>query len=189
MSDKQTVDVFSDGEGRLALPVEGFTRIFRPTGCRLDPIEGFPVVWQYTTADGRRGAVLNVPGFLNGGAMSIASRGWIYETERERAHLALFLPGSPKRLRLAEAGAKVLAPGSSRAPLFPELWPKEAVLRVVHVRFRGTLVVLNTAFLLERVPHLPPPAPLPSLPIASPAPQPPDPPPPDAAQPPGPPEP
>jgi hypothetical protein len=166
MSDKQAVDVFTDDDGHLALPVEPFRRIFRPTGCRLDPIEGFPVVWQFTEGKGgRSGVVLNVLGFLNGGAMSISSRGWLYETERDGRQVALFLPGSPKRMRLSETRYKVLAPEPAGAPLFPAAWPKEAVLRVIRARFR-TIVVLNAEFLLAQVPRLtasavtPAPAPL-----------------------------
>jgi hypothetical protein len=158
LSDRHAVDVFTDGEGHLALPVEAFTRIFRPTGCRLDPIEGFPVVWQYTAAEGRRGAVLNVPGFLNGGTVSIASRGWLYERERDGQASALFMPGSPKRMRLSETRHKVVAPDSAGAPLYPEGWSKAAVLRVIRVRFR-TIVVLDAEYLLAQVPHLPPLAP------------------------------
>ncbi len=158
MSDKQPIDVFSDEDGHLALPVESFRRIFRPAGCRLDPIEGFPVVWQYSEVEpGRGGAVLNVAGFLNGGTMSISSRGWLYEAERDGCSVALFLPGSPKRLHLGETRHRVLAPSPGGKPLVPESWPKEAVKQVIRVRLR-TIVVLDAAFLLAQVPRLPAPA-------------------------------
>jgi hypothetical protein len=171
VSDKLALDVFSDGDGQLALPVEAFRRILRPTGCRLDPMEGFPVVWRYTDSqDGRTGVVLNVPGLLNGGAMSISSRGWLYEAERDGGYAALFLPGSPKRMRLNETRHKVLTPETSRGPLFPPEWPKEAVLRVVRVRF-STIVVLNADYLLSQVPQLPA-GPAPPVPAPEPAPAP-----------------
>jgi hypothetical protein len=177
MSDKQAVDVFTEDDGHLALPVEPFRRILRPTGCRLDPIDGFPVVWRFTEGQGgQSGVVLNVLGFLNGGAMSISSRGWLYETERDGHPVALFLPGGPKRMRLSETRYKVLTAEAGGAPLFPAAWPKEAVLRVIRVRFR-TIIVLNAEFLLAQVPRLPPPA-------VAPAPAPPADPPPADPQPP-----
>lgn len=155
MIDKLAMDVFSDDEGNLALPVAPFRRILRPTGYRLDPIDGFPVVWKFTESQqGPSGVVLNVPGFLNGGAMSISSRGWLYETGRDGRSVALFLPGSPKRMRLSETRFKVLAAGPGGRPLFPEAWPKQAVKQVVRVRFR-TIVVLDAEFLLSQVPALP----------------------------------
>lgn len=158
MSDAQAMDVFSEGGGQLALPVAPFRSILRPTGCRLDPMEGFPVVWRYTMEpQGRQGVVLNVAGLLNGGPMSISSRGWLYEAEREGRLVALFMPGNPKRLRLGEVRHKVLAPETARTPLYPETWPKEAVQRVLRVRFR-TIVVLSAEYLLAQVPRLPPPA-------------------------------
>jgi hypothetical protein len=126
-------------------------------------MDGFPVVWRYTDPQSNRsGVVLNVPGLLNGGAMSISTRGWLYEVEREGRLAALFLPGSPKRLKLAEKGYRVLAPEASRTPLLPQGWPKEAVKRVIRVRF-STIVVLSAEYLLAQVPLPPmPPAPPPA---------------------------
>jgi hypothetical protein len=164
------MDVFSDGDGQLALPVAPFRNILRPTGCRLDPMEGFPVVWRYTVGpQDRQGVVLNVAGLLNGGPISISSRGWLYEAERDGRFLALFMPGSPKRLRLGGMRYKVLSPETARTPLYPEGWPKQAVQRVVRVRFR-TIVVLNAEYLLAQVPQLAPPAaaPEPAAPGAGP---------------------
>jgi len=173
VSDKLALDVFSDGDGQLALPVEAFRRIIRPTGCRLDPMDGFPTVWRYTDSQaGRSGVVLNVPGLLNGGPMSISTRGWMYEAERDGGYAALFLPGSPKRLRLPDTRYKLLTPESSRGPLFPEGWPREAVLQVIRVRF-STIVVLNADYLLAQVPKAPPAVVPPAPPAAEPAVEPP----------------
>ena len=89
------VDVFSDGEGLLGLPVPPFRRIFKLIGCQLDPIEGMPALWRYEdAAHGRTGVVLNVAGLLNGGAMHIGTRGWVYEAEHEGRYQGLYLPST-----------------------------------------------------------------------------------------------
>jgi hypothetical protein len=161
-TDKQPLDIFTDGDGQLALPVGAFQRVVKPSDCRLDPMEGFPVLWRYTDEKERRsGVVLNVPGLLNGGAMSISTRGWIYETQRDGGYVALFMPGNPKRMRLEETRHKVMDAESSRTPLYPAAWPKGAVRQVVRAKF-STIVILNDAYLLEQVPRQgAPPAPEP----------------------------
>ena len=157
-SDKQPLDIFTDNDGQLALPVAAFQRVVKPADCRLEPTDGFPVLWRYTDEKERRsGVVLNVPGLLNGGTMSISARGWIYETQRDGGYVALFMPGNPRRLALESTRHKVVAQESSRVPLYPATWPKGAVQQVVRAKF-ANIVILDTAFLLEQVPRQPAPA-------------------------------
>jgi hypothetical protein len=153
---KTELDVFALPEGNIGLPRARFPRVLPLTGGRLDPIEGFPVVWRFTHPEGGRPAVvINVLGLLNGGPISISTRGSLYEARDKGRLVGLFMPGAAKGYDLGAMRHKVLAPEKYKKPLYPTAWPKEAVAQVVRARFR-TWIVLDPAWLLAQIHRLAP---------------------------------
>ena len=153
---KTEFDVYKTPECRIALPRARLPKASLLSGGRLDPVDGFPVIWRFTPQDGGRPMqVLNVLGLLNGGAISISIHGTLYET-RDRGRLTgLYLPGVPKTVTFGEKPPKVLSPEKYKKPLFPSSWPTEAVAQVVRHRFRP-LVILEPSFFLAQIHRLAP---------------------------------
>jgi hypothetical protein len=119
--------------------------------ARLDlrPEPRAPLVWRFHDPEaGTSGRLLNVAGWLDGGLVSVSTRGTLYLRRVGRESLALFLPDAPKRIALGDKPPRTLATAGRRKPLFPDAWPKEAVRQVIRHRFR-TIAVLDAEALLK----------------------------------------
>lgn len=114
----------------------------------LSPTPRSPVVWRYRDPDGREGRLLNVVGWLDGGLVSVSTRGTLYLRKGGGMDLALYLPEAPKRVELGPKPPKVLSPEGRKKPLVPPQWPKEAVRQVIRYRLR-TILLLNEDLLVD----------------------------------------
>ncbi len=134
----------------IGLERERFDAELQPSRLELIPEKRSPVVWQYRSDEGETGRLLNVLGWLEGGMVSVSTRGTLYRKRGERGPLALFLPEAPKPLDLGAKPPKTLSPDGRKKPLYPAAWPKQAVQRVIRHRFR-TIVVLDADTLLNEL--------------------------------------
>jgi hypothetical protein len=121
--------------------------------ARLDlrPDPRSPIVWRFHDREsGDSGRLLNVAGWLEGGLVSVSTRGTLYVRRTPRGTLALFLPDAPKRVILGDKAPRSVPTEGRRNPLFPEAWPNGAVRLVIRHHLR-TLVVLDVEALLHEL--------------------------------------
>jgi len=135
----------------IGLNPDRFDRRRPSRGLELSPTPRSPIVWRYRDPDdGSQGRLLNVVGWLNGGMVSVSTRGTLYLHQGGGTDLALYLPEAPKDIELGPKPPKVLSPQGRKKPRVPPQWPKEAVPQVIRHRFR-TILLLNEDLLLDEL--------------------------------------
>ncbi len=121
----------------------------RSTRLDLSPTPRSPLVWRYRDPKGGdQGRLLNVVGWLDGGLVSVSTRGTLYLRKGGGTTLALYLPEAPRRVDLGTKAPRILSPAGRKKPLIPPAWPKEVVRQAIWHRFR-TILVLNEDMLVE----------------------------------------
>jgi hypothetical protein len=134
----------------IGLERDRFDAELRLAKLDLVPEKRSPIVWRFREGEGETGRLLNVLGWLEGGMVSVSTRGTLYFKKTESGPLALFLPDTPKRLELGNKPPKTLSPDGRKKPLYPLSWPRQAVQRVIRHRLR-TIVVLDADALLDEL--------------------------------------
>lgn len=94
--------------------------------------------------------MLNVVGWLEGGMVSVSTRGTLYLCKGESGRLAVYLPDPPKRIQLGPKAPVTLSQDGRKKPLYPRTWPRQAVHLVIRHRLR-TIVILDTDALLKEL--------------------------------------
>jgi hypothetical protein len=124
------------------------------SGFRLKPVERSNCIWEFQHAESNeKGRLLHVEGFLSDGLLSMSVKGTAYMITRQDFTLALLFSSPARTMWLSQANYKVLSKDDPK--VCPAEWPKEMIARVIRARFR-TVVVLDEAFLLEKIGLRPP---------------------------------
>ncbi|MFI5399644.1 MAG: hypothetical protein ACHQZQ_01155 [SAR324 cluster bacterium] len=135
------------GRRWIAIAPDGFTER-RPVGLELSPHPRSPIVWRFRDGD-LHGSLLNVAGWLEGGLVSVSTRGTLYVRTVGGEARALYLPGPAVHVDLGPKPPRTLAAGERNTPLFPDTWPKTAVRQVIRRRLRTVIVLAEDTLLAE----------------------------------------
>ncbi len=139
------------GDTWIGLEPDRFEEERQPARLDLMPGPRSPIVWRFREQEGGApGRLLNVVGWLEGGLVSVSTRGTLYLRKDKGGTLALYLPDAPKRVELGTKPPKILSPEGRKKPLYPDTWPKHAVRQAIRYRFR-TIVVLDADALLAEL--------------------------------------
>jgi hypothetical protein len=131
----------------IAIARDGFAER-RADGIELSPHPRSPIVWRFR--DGAAGGLLlNVPGWLEGGMVSVATSGTLYVRTSGSGAQALYFPGRAVHVELGPKPPRTLPTEGRKVPLYPEAWPKNVVRQVIRHRLRTVIVLAEEALLAE----------------------------------------
>jgi hypothetical protein len=144
------LDVHRLGDHLIGIFREQFDRIVTLAGFRLKPANADFTIWSFVDPDtGLEGRLLNVAGWLQDDHVALSTPGTAYLVRDAGRLLGLYLPPTPKRLKLTEANYKTVQakPGH---PLYPDTWPKGLVVRVIR-SWLYRVVIVDEKYLLARL--------------------------------------